>query len=310
MQKGRVMEIRFKRPELEDRDLINSYLKYSNKRSCEMTFANLYLWSGHYNTGFAVVEDMLVLGKVSGEGAFAMPAGPADTKKTLDTLMAYCEEKRMPFQLYDVTKEDFAQLEGFYPGMLEITYNRDYADYVYEAEKLRTLSGKKYHGKKNHVNKFKALYPNWSYEPITKENVEECVRFAHLWREQKGYENDGEMQAELRVTLNFLRLFQKLKMRGGVLRVNGEIAAFTVGEPAANRDTLLVHVEKALADVQGAYAMINQQFAEHEGVDFTYLNREEDVGNEGLRRSKMSYKPAFLIEKGIVRKSTDCAYEI
>lgn len=304
------MEIRFKHPKLEDRDLINSYLRYSNKRSCEMTFASLYLWSGHYNTGFAVVEDMLVLGKTSGAAAFSMPAGPADTKKTLDTLMAYCEEKGMPFRLYDVTKEDFARLEEFYPGMLEITYDRDYADYVYEAEKLRTLSGKKYHGKKNHINKFKALYPDWSYEPITKENAAECAGLAHVWGEQKGYGDDGEMQAELCVALNFLRLFEELEMRGGILRVNGKIAAFTIGEPAANPDTLLVHVEKALADVQGAYAMISQQFAEHEGADFTYLNREEDVGNEGLRQSKMSYRPAFLIEKGIVRKSTDCAYEI
>lgn len=297
------MEIHFKRPELGDRDLINNYLKYSDRRSCEMTFANIYMWSGHYNTGFAVVEDMLVLGKTAGAAAFSFPVGPADLKKTLDILMAYCEEKGVPFQLYDVTKEDFARLEELYPGMFDITYDRDYADYVYETEKLAVLSGKKYHGKKNHINKFKALYPDWSYEPITKENVAECLQMVLLWKKQNGYEDDGEMDAEIRVTLNFLRLFDRLEMRGGILRVNGEIAAFTIGEPAANPDTLLVHIEKAFVDVHGAYAMINQQFAEHEGAGFTYLNREEDLGDEGLRRAKMLYKPVFLIEKGIARKS-------
>lgn len=295
------MEIRFKHPKLEDRDLINSYLRYSNKRSCEMTFASLYLWSGHYNTGFAVVEDMLVLGKTSGAAAFAMPAGPADTKKTLDTLMAYCEEKGMPFRLYDVTKEDFARLEGFYPGMLEITYDRDYADYVYEAEKLRTLSGKKYHGKKNHINKFKALYPDWGYEPITKDNLEECFQMGLRWRELNGCEEDEEKHAEICVALNYLRLFEELEMRGGALRVDGKIVAFTIGEPV-NRDTLVVHIEKAFAEIQGAYTMINQQFAEHEGAGFTYMNREEDMGEEGLRKAKLSYKPVFLVEKGVVRK--------
>ena len=180
-------------------------------------------------------------------------------------------------------------------------YYRDSADYVYETEKLSRLSGKKYHSKKNHVNKFKATYPDWSYEPITKDNVEECFQMALRWRELNGCEEDEEKHAEICVALNFLRLFEELEMRGGALRVNGEVAAFTIGEQVGT-DTLVVHIEKAFADVQGAYAMINQQFAEHEGTGFPYLNREEDMGEEGLRQAKMSYKPVFLIEKGVVRR--------
>jgi len=296
------MEINLKRPELEDRELINKYLAYANTRSCEMTFANIYLWSRHYDTGFAVVEDMLVFGNTSGDVSFTFPVGPADEKKAVDALMAYCGEKGVPFQLHNITKENFSKLESFYPGELTIEYERDYADYVYETEKLSSLSGKKYHSKKNHVNKFKTLYPNWSYEPITKDNVEECFQMALRWRELNGCEGDEEKHAEICVTLNFLRLFDELEMRGGVLRVNGEIVAFTIGEPAVNPDTLVVHIEKAFADVQGAYTMINQQFAEHEGTGFTYMNREEDMGEEGLRQAKMSYKPVFLVEKGVVRR--------
>lgn len=151
------------------------------------------------------------------------------------------------------------------------------------------------------MNKFKATYPDWSYEPITKDNVEECFQMALRWRELNGCEEDEEKHAEICVALNFLRLFEELEMRGGALRVNREVAAFTIGEPVGT-DTLVVHIEKAFADVQGAYAMINQQFAEHEGTGFPYLNREEDMGEEGLRQAKMSYKPVFLIEKGVVRR--------
>lgn len=298
------MEINLKRPELEDRALINDYLKYADTRSCEMTFANTYLWSRHYDVGFAIVEDMLVFGHTAGDVSFTVPVGPGGEerlKQALDTLMRYCEEQEVPFQLHNVTKEDFDRLEALYPGQFFISYEREYADYVYETEKLAKLSGKKYHSKKNHANKFKALYPDWSYEPISKDNVEECFQMALRWRELNGCEEDEEKHAEICVTLNYLRLFEELNMRGGALRVNGEIVAFTVGEPVG-KDTLVVHIEKAFADIQGAYTMINQQFAEHEGAGFTYLNREEDMGEEGLRQAKMSYKPVFLVEKGVVRK--------
>ncbi len=297
------MEINLKRPELEDRTQINYYLSYADTRSCEMTFANSYLWSRHYDTGFAIVEDMLVFGYTSGTTSFTVPVGSGDLKKTIDILMAYCQEKGTPFQLHNVTRKDFDRLEELYPGMLTIAYERDYADYVYETENLVRLSGKKYHSKKNHINKFKALYPDWSYEPITKDNIEECFQMGLRWRELNGCEEDEEKHAEICVALNFLRLFEELEMRGGALRVNGKIAAFTIGEPVG-KDTLVVHIEKAFADIQGAYTMINQQFAEHEGNGFMYLNREEDMGEEGLRQAKMSYKPVFLIEKGVVRRTS------
>lgn len=295
------MEINLKRPELEDRALINQYLSYADTRSCEMTFANTYLWSRYYDIGFAVVEDMLVFGNMAGDTSFTVPVGPGELKKAVDILIAYCEEKEVPFQLHNVTREDFERLDSLYPQEFSIFYERDYADYVYETEKLAKLSGKKYHSKKNHINKFKSLYPDWSYETITKDNVEECFQMALRWRELNGCEEDEEKHAEICVALNFLRLFDELAMRGGALRVDGRIVAFTIGEPVG-KDTLVVHIEKAFADVQGAYTMINQQFAEHEGTGFTYLNREEDMGEEGLRQAKMSYKPVFLVEKGVVRR--------
>ncbi len=296
------MELKLKRPEMEDRELLERYLSYADTRSCEMTFGNIYLWSRFYKTGFALVEDNLIFGEIEDPYSYTFPVGPGDKKKTLDALMEYCKKNGKIFQLHNVTKEDFERLSELYPDRFEIQYKRDYADYVYESEKLRTLSGKKYHGKKNHLNKFQKLYPDWSYEPITKENAEECFQMVLAWRHENGCDEDEEKNAEICVAQNALRLFDELGFVGGALRVDGKIVAYTIGEPAIRKDTLVVHIEKALTEVQGAYTAINQQFASHEGAAYRYLNREEDLGQDGLRQAKLSYRPAFLIEKGVVRE--------
>ncbi len=294
------MELQFKRPALEDKELIERYFKTYPSRSCERTFINVFLWARFYGVGFAIVEDTLVFQTKTDDGfTFAYPAGKKeDVKKALEVLMAYSREKGVPFQLHNMTKEQMEELEELYPGMFTVEYNRDIADYVYETEKLATLSGKKLHGKRNHINKFKAKYANWSYEPIREENLEECFQMALKWRNQNGCEEDEEKNSEMCVTLNSLRLFKELGAVGGILRVNGEIVAFTMGEPICS-DTFVVHIEKAFADVEGAYPMINQQFVQHECMDYQYVNREEDTGAEGLRKAKLSYRPVFLVEKGI-----------
>lgn len=295
-------ELIFKRPELEDRDLITSYFRLSPSRSCERTFVNAYLWSRHYKVKFAVIEDTLVFRDEGERIAYTYPAGrPENVKKALEFLMESCRKEERPFILYSVTPEMFAQLESWFPGRFFIEYNRDYADYIYETEKLATLAGKKLHGKRNHINKFKTLYPEWSYEKLSEENVEECFQMALKWRNQNGCDDDTEKNAEMCVTLNSLRLFRELGLTGGVLRAEKEIVAFTVGEPLCE-DTFVVHIEKAFPGVDGAYPMINQQFVQHECMDYRYVNREEDTGAEGLRKAKLSYRPAMLEEKGIVKE--------
>lgn len=297
-----IVEPEFKRPELDDQELIHSYFALAPSRSCERTFVNVYLWSRHYKVKFAVIEDALVFRDESDGFAYTYPAGkPENVKRALEFLMRQCQEQSCPFVLYHVTEEYFAQLEEWFPGQFQVTYNRDVADYVYEAEKLSTLAGKKLHGKRNHINKFKSLYPDWSYEPLSDENVEGCFQMALAWRNQNGCDEDVEKNAEMCVTLNALRLHKELGLRGGVLWADGRIVAFTIGEPLRD-DTFVVHIEKAFADVEGAYPMINQQFVQHECAGFTYVNREEDTGAEGLRKAKLSYRPAFLVEKGVVRK--------
>lgn len=302
-----MIEINLKRPQLEDKELISHYFNHHTSRSCERTFVNVYLWAKHYKVEFAVVEDALVFKSESKSGlSFAYPAGePGQVRKALEVLMEYSRERGSAFSLYNVTPDNFAQLEEWYPGRFKIEYSESDADYVYESEKLATLSGKKLHGKRNHINKFKSTYEGrWSYEPITQDNVEECFQMALKWRNQNGCEDDPDKNSEMCVTLNSLRLFEELELTGGLLRVDGSIIAFTIGEPVCS-DTFVVHIEKAFADIQGAYPMINQQFVEHECMDYKYVNREEDTGSEGLRKAKLSYRPVFMVEKGFVTEKED-----
>lgn len=295
-------EIQFRRIELGDRDILHSYFQKFPSGSCERTFANVLLWSRHYPVTFALIENTLVFRSTEEEPSFTYPIGePEAVKHTLDILKSYTVERKVPFVLYNVTKEQFEQLETWYPGKFEIEYQRDYADYVYESEKLATLAGKKLHSKRNHINKFKSTYENWSYETLSNDNLEECFQMALKWRNDNKCDENEDKNAEMCVTLNALRLFEELEFVGGVLRIDGQVVAFTIGEPL-NEQTFVVHIEKAYAHIQGAYPMINQQFVAHECLQYQYINREDDTGSEGLRKAKLSYRPAFLVEKGIVKE--------
>lgn len=296
------MDIIWRRPELSDRDRITKAFLEMPSRSCERTFTNCYLWSRHYQVTFAEVEGCIVF-RSNEEGlSYAFPAGSVENvRRAIDALAIYSREQGYTLVLYNITPEQFELLDAWYPGRFEITYERDYADYVYESEKLITLSGKKLHAKRNHINRFKEIYPNWRYEPLTKENAEACFQMALNWRRENGCEEDTEKRAEMCVTLNSLRLLEELSLVGGVLYIDDEVVAFTIGEPVSE-DTFVVHIEKAFADIQGAYPMINQQFVTHECASYTYINREEDTGAEGLRKAKLSYRPVFLVEKGLAKE--------
>lgn len=295
-------EVKFRRPELKDQELIASFFHRYPSRSCDRTFANVLLWARHYNVEFAFYKDVLLFRDDSAGYGFAFPAGEdEDIKNVIPDLIRWAKEDGQDFCLYGITKENFEKLEEWFPGMFEVEYDRDVADYVYEAEKLATLSGKKLHSKRNHINKFKTLHgENWSYETLTEDNLEECFQMALRWRKLNGCDDDVEKNAEMCVTLNSLRLFKELELTGGFIRVDGEIVAFSIGE-GVNEDTFVVHIEKAFSDVDGAYTIINQQMIEHEVLGhYRYVNREEDLGIEGLRKAKLSYKPVFFVEKGIV----------
>ena len=295
--------IPFKDIELKDKDLITSFTLNSPRRNCDLSFSNLCSWRFLYNTKFAIMDGFLLLKFwADGELVYMMPIGNGDLNKVLDALIEDANREGEPFCLLGICAGMCSELETFMPGRFQFTADRDYADYVYLRSDLATLSGKKFQAKRNHINKFKSLFEDrWSYESMTKDNLEECFQMALKWRTENDCEDDDEKRGEMCVALNSLRLFEELHLTGGVLRIDGKVVAFTIGEPICE-DTYVVHIEKAFAEVDGAYPMINQQFVQHECMEYEYVNREEDTGAEGLRKAKLSYRPAFLEEKGIVKE--------
>ena len=287
----------FKPVRAEDKETINKYLKHVRSRSCDMSFAAIYLWRGFYNLEYAECEDMIVFRSNEEETSFSLPLGAGDPKKALDRVLEYCREEGIPPVFHSISREMEQYLNEQYPGQFRVEFDRDIADYIYETQALIELKGRKYHGKKNHINKFSKMY-DWSYEAITPENTQECLDMLKKWKAQNFATEDLEKHAEICVSEASLREREFLGRTGGLLRVDSQVVAFTVGEQI-HPDTFCVHIEKAFADIQGAYSMINQQFLIHEAADCKYVNREDDVGDPGLRKAKLSYHPAFLEEKGV-----------
>lgn len=293
-------ELNWKEITQEEQALFQQFYQKEQSRSCEHSFVNNLLWSPFYGTKYCVINDSLVFMAGNEELSVSFPIGRGNVKGAVDRLLAYFEEKGQPFCMHLVTPEQFERLEDLYPGKFEIEYDRDAADYIYESEKLISLAGKKLHGKRNHINNFIKNYPDYQYERITDDNKEECIVMAQEWRVQNGCDDNPEKSAEFCVALRSLKELDELGLVGGLIRADGKVVAFSIGEELCE-DTFVVHIEKAYADIQGAYPIINQQFVLHEASAYRYINREEDTGAEGLRKAKLSYYPVFLQEKGVVR---------
>lgn len=298
------MKIDWKTLTPEDKEVFAPYYEYEQSNCCDMSFANNVLWAPFYDVEFAILEDMVVfLSKRHGYSVSMPMAKDEASQKNLPKVMLiledFFEQMGQAFHMHLVTKEKFKLLEQLFPGKYSIEYDRDAADYVYEVEQMISLAGKKFHGKRNHINKFKENNPRWSYEKLTDENLEECLQMAEEWKKMNLCGEKGGKHAEFCVTRRALKNYKELGLKGGVLRDVSSVIGFTLGEEL-NRNMFVVHIEKAFAHVQGAYPMINQQFLIHEASKYQYVNREDDTGAEGLRKAKMSYYPVFLQEKGNV----------
>lgn len=286
--------LNFKPVELEDKEILEPYLLGSPYNNCDFSFTNVYMWRKKYKTSWALCGQRLVL--KSDESTFLMPLGGGELRPVLEEMMAYAQEHGLPFQMAAVTPKMREELEAAMPGKLAFAGSRDYCDYLYDSEKLIKLAGKKLHSKRNHINKFKAMY-EYSYEVISQENMEEVIAMHGEWCVLNQCVQDPELLEESCAVRDVLRNYDRLGVQGGLLRANGKVVAFSIGQPL-NDETYDVCIEKAFYDVNGAYTMINQQFAEHNCQGFRYVNREEDLGLEGLRKAKTSYYPEVLLEKG------------
>ncbi len=288
----------FKNLELADRDSINSKLQSQNYRASDLCFTNLFAWGKKFNTQFAVTDEWLFIRFKDNDGrnSYLKPIGTGDIKKGVEILLEDHKQFDSIFQIRGITKEMINELEVAFPNTFDFQLNRSVSDYIYTTEKLRDLRGKKLQSKRNHINRFKREH-EWQYKSLTNnpELVAECKSMLDKWMEIS-LEDDPSLMYDNFATTIMLENFEYLNLRGGVICVDNEMLAFSIGEPLT-KDTIVVHVEKAFASVNGAYAIINQQFAIHETEGYTYINREEDMGVENLRRAKLSYQPDILLEK-------------
>ena len=205
-----------------------------------------------------------------------------------------------PLKFHALTDETIPVIESFYKNKYEFFENRDWADYIYLSQNMAELSGKKLHAKRNFINKFNSLYNgNYEFKPITSNLIPEIKSFNTNWQKTNEKFSNEHLTDEHELICYALDNFIKLKLIGVALFVDGKIAAFTYGS-AINKNVFDIHVEKADTSYQGAYAVINNLFAK-ELIGYKFLNREEDMGLDGLRKAKLSYYP----HKILVRYSTN-----
>lgn len=287
------MMIERKRITLRDKKIFASY--FQNLDNSTYNFTNMFMWEGGGDITYAEVCGCLVLffqfGKRPPMASY--PIGKGDKAKALKAVCDYLweQEVRPVFRNLSVWMKE--ELEQLFPGQFEFIYDRDNCDYVYETEKLISLSGKKLHAKRNHYNYFKKTY-QFEYSRLTAEDMPECKRLFDLWTEEKQDENGAENARA--ATYAVIENFTELGVTGGGIRIGGELVAASFAEPVTE-ETVLVHLEFGDNALRGAFSAINQQFCEHEWSSYRYVNREEDMGLDGLRKAKLAYRPAYLLDK-------------
>lgn len=297
--------IEFKPIKIKDKEIITSYTRPSDYQNCDFSFANMCSWRFLYDSEYAVAEDFLLIRFRIEEGRFAymMPVGKGDLKKAIELLEKDSLEHGHPLCMLGITPDAREKLEKVLPGEFKYIPERDYFDYIYLREDLAALKGKKFQPKRNHINKFRKAY-RYEYVPVTPDLIPKCLELEAKWCRENDCEEKTDLMNERRSLTFALHHFDALGLSGGAIRIDGEIAAFTFGAPV-NHNTFAVHVEKADTDIDGIYAVVNQEFASRIPEEYTYINREEDLGIPGLRQAKLSYHPVILLEKSAAIKRRD-----
>lgn len=288
--------LQMKEVQISDKAWVDAVLEGCPHNTLEYNFTTTFIWRSIYNFRIVQNPDWFILFSDTKRPSFLYPYGKGEIKPVLDEMIAYCKNKGITPAFHSVSPMAREELETLYPGQFTFTLVRDAGDYIYERESLATLKGKKLSAKRNHINRFLEAYPNWKYERITKENIEEVYRMNQKWCAAADCKNDPGLREEGCAVKQAFRHFFDLKLDGGLLRAEDEVVAYSMGDRLSDT-TYLVHIEKAFADINGAYPMINKQFVLENTEGYQYVDREDDAGEEGLRKAKLSYRPAIISEK-------------
>ena len=301
--------IEFQAPTPADKAWVDELLALGNLRGCDYNFTNLFVWQKAYRFELARMGNFLLIRLRGRTGnSYMYPAGSGDIAAAIRALEADAAERGEPLRLVCLTPPQMAELEEFFPGRFTCTADRDGYDYLYDIDRLADLGGKKLHAKRNHIHRFDEQFPDWSFEPITPDNVPECLELERAWSARRRLDEpeagEESLSEETVAVIEALYQMQPLALEGGLIRAGGKPLAFSLGS-LTTPECFDVHFEKADGAIQGAYAVINREMARmvrdrHPQV--RWLNREDDLGLEGLRKAKLSYYPDLLLEKHTARE--------
>lgn len=285
----------FEELSLEEKPLLDEAFVRFPPVISEFTFTNLFIWRHAYQIKISRLQEFLCLfAEREKEPFFFSLIGEGDRVECCRVLCRYCEEKGIPPKIARVPEEIVTGINWKEEGF-SIELDRDQCDYIYLTKDLIQLQGRKYHRKRNHIKQFKEKYSS-QYISLTSEWISECLRLEAEWCDLRHCEVIPGLADESVAIKEAFTHFEQLGVRGGAILINGKLEAFTLGEPL-NLDTVVIHIEKANPAYEGLYTLINQAFLENEWSGDTYVNQEQDLGEEGLRKAKESYFPHHMIHK-------------
>ncbi len=286
---------------LSNKDHFSRFLSGDPPVISELTFTNLFMWRDCYNTLWQMRKDcLLIIMRPHNEPIFALPpVGPGDKVEAVDFLMTFLRKVSPEPRICRVS-EDFVE-KYVDRNRFAVLEDRDNSDYVYLARDLAELAGNRFHKKKNHLNKFIKNY-QFEYRKLDTELVGRVLEMQDQWCELRDCLTNPNLLAEDRAVYEALINYESLDFTGGAILIDSKVEAFTLGE-RLNSDTAVIHIEKANPEIPGLYAAINRFFCEDALSNFTYVNREQDLGVEGLRKAKESYHPDHMVKKFIISPS-------
>ncbi|MBC6002272.1 MAG: phosphatidylglycerol lysyltransferase domain-containing protein [Paeniclostridium sordellii] len=299
----------FKEIDINAYEELRPYFNSVDYEACEYCFTTLYMWRHTYKTSYYIGDEFaIIVGEYEGDRFSVLPLAKKDKiHKALDFMINYFKTEDHQIYLRAVTKEVVELLQKDYPGKFKYIEERDYFDYVYDAESLRTLAGRKNQKKRNHINYFLKEYEGrFEYKKLEEKDFDQCIDLLKAWANNKaehGDTDDGiddEFIGVKKIFDNYDVLKQDVKIAG--IYIDSKLEAFTIGENI-NENMAVIHIEKANPEIRGLYPYINQQFLVHEFKDVEFVNREEDLGIEGLRKAKLSYHPCKFVEKYTVMEA-------
>lgn len=289
--------LKFKKVEIGDISVFKKYIGFSGELSCESAFVNLLVWQSAYNNMWGEEDGQLIIKSGKGEdSSYRLPFGD-NFLRGIELIREYSGEKYPDFWTQEGARLD--NFKAHFGDKYNFEENRDAFDYIYLREDLANLSGKKYHSKRNHISAF-SKKQDWVFKAITAENIGDVKLCAEKWYKENAEREDKYLRCEKRGIETILDNMELLGVRGGAIYVEGKVVAFTLGSKISD-EIFDIHIEKALSDYAEAYTVINREFA-RTLTEYKYINREDDMGLEGLRKAKLSYKPAILLKKYACRK--------